>query len=441
MIRKLLILTCAVAYTASVFAGEYQVQLRKECDALLETAIRRPYGMGFDPSGRGDTRKPTTRPVSFEPVQSPAAGVILFYAGKFLDEPKYTSAANEIAKATMTAQAATGQVPSIVIFAAKPTGKDDSQIYPSRSATLAALGLLFATIDGAGNIDGRTKSSILRSMHWIEKQRTGLGAWPSAVQKNPEDKDYQRLARLDEVDFRNAVFAMLLESDLLQDKEFSKAAVKSLDHLLGLRIRAMKLEAQSLWSGVYDLQGQPAPHKIGLPESPDLLASRYSMQTLLAGYLLIGDRKYGQAVDEAFKSLDELKMKENVWRRFPDAKENNEPPPMFGVPSSTEFGSLGLPGVLSSMRQMKQQGRDKFSEMLSVQFTPRQHMIAALVGLSDEPLSVALPVTASEVDGYLKTHGEKFAIIDGMIPELLDAKVQRLWALLIRAKIERLAEK
>jgi hypothetical protein len=234
---------------------------------------------------------------------------------------------------------------------------------------------------------------------------------------------------------------MLVESDLLADKEISKSAVKSLDHLLSLRVGSAKVEQPTLWCGVYDLQGQPAPQKIGLPESPDLLASRYSMQTLLAGYLIVADRKYGQAVDEAFKSLDDLKMKENIWRRFPDAKENTEPPPMFGVPSSTEFGSLGLPSVLNSMRQMKLQGREKFAEMLSVQFTPRQHLIAAMVGLADEPLNVDLPVTSGEVEGYLASHAEKFAIIKGLPPELLDAKVQRLFALLVRAKIEKLSEK
>ena len=93
------------------------------------------------------------------------------------------------------------------------------------------------------------------------------------------------------------------------------------------------------------------------------------------------------------------------------------------------------------MRQMKLQGRDKFVQMLSVQFTPRQHLIAAMVGLTDEPLHVELPAASGEVDAYLKSHAEKFAIIQGSTPELLDAKVKRLWVLLIRAKLERLTEK
>jgi len=441
MIRMLFAVACVIAYAAPTLAGEYQSQLRRECDALLETAIRRPYGMGFDPSGRGDTRKPTTRPVSFEPLQTPAAGIVLLWSGRLLDEPKYIIAAQEISKATISAQAVTGQVPAITIFAGRPAGRDDAQLYPSRTATIASLGLLLATMGEAENPDARIKGAVQRAIHWIVKQRTGLGAWPSAAQMNPDDKEQHRIIRLDESDFRNAVFAMLVISELLDDAEIRKAAIKSLDHLLSLRIRAMKLEAESLWCGVYDLQGQTAPLKIGLPESPDLSASRHAMQTLLAGYLITGDRRYGQAVDEAFKSLDELQLNENIWRRFPDAKEGESSAPIFGTPGVTESGPLGLPGVRASMRQMKLQGRDKFVQMLSVQFTPRQHLIAAMVGLTDEPLHVELPAASGEVDAYLKSHAEKFAIIQGSTPELLDAKVKRLWVLLIRAKLERLTEK
>jgi len=440
MFRILLLIT-ACLLTLAASAGEYQQQLRKECDALLQLCIRRPYGIGFDPAGRPDTRRPTTRPVSLEPLQTPAAGTVLLWVGKLLDEPRYTAAAIETAKATMTAQQTSGQFPSMTIFAAKPGGRDESQIYPRRSATLASLGLLFATIDGEEAPDTRTKSAIQRGIHFLEKQRNGIGVWPSAVQRNPEDKEYQRVARLDEVDFRNAVFALFLASDLIGDTDASQNAVKSLDLLLRLRVGSAKVEAPALWCGVYTLEGQPAPRKLGLPESPDLLASRYAMQTLLAGYLLTGDRRYGMAVDEAFKSLDELKMRENMWRRFPDARENNEPPPIFGLPSPTESGEMAFPELLNSARQMKQQGREKFVEMLSTQFSLRQHLLAAMVGLSDEPLTVELPVTASEVDDYLAKHVDRFATLGSVVPEQLDARVQRLWTLLIRAKIEKLQEK
>jgi hypothetical protein len=422
-------------------AGPFLEQLRKECDALLQTSIKRPYGIGFDPSGSPDTRRPTTRPVSLEPRQSPAAGVVLLWAGDLLDEPRYRNAAIEVAKATMTAQHTTGQFPSITIFAAKPTGRDESQIYPERSATICSLGLLMATVAGVDAPDSRTKGAISRGMHWLGKQRSGIGAWPSAVQKNPEDKEYQRVIRLDELDFRNGVFAHLLQSEILSDKDATREAAKSLDLLLRMRIGSVKAEAPALWCGVYTLEAQPAPGKLALPESPDLLATRYSLQTLLAGYLFTGDRRYGMAVDEAFKSLDELKMRENMWRRFPDAKENNEPPPMFGVASSTEFGALGLPTVLNSARQMKLLGREKFVELTSTQFTPRQHLIASMVGLWDEPLSADLPVAASEVPTYLEKNLDRFSPLSAPFPETLEERTQRLWLLLLRARIEHLTEK
>lgn len=438
--NRLLLIVAVGWVTLAASAGEYQQQLRAECDALLQTCIRRPYGIGFDPSGTPDTRRPTTRPVSLEPLQSPAAGMILLWAGDFLNEPRYGNAAREVAKAAMTAQHASGQFPSMTIFAAKPTGRDESQIYPQRTATIASLGLLLASIDGDETPDSRTKSAIQRGLHWLTRQRNGIGAWPSAVQRNPEDKEYQRLVRLDETDFRNAVFIQLLAGEILANKDATNDAVKSIDLLLKMRIGSAKMEEPVLWCGVNSLEGQPAPSKLELPESPDLLATRYCMQMLLAGYLFTGDRRFGMAVDEAFKSITEMPMRENMWPRFPDARENNEPPPMFGVPSVTEFGALGLPSVQNTARQLKLLGREKFVAMLATQFSARQHLLAAAVGLTDDPLRTDLPVTAAEVESFLAEHGDRFAVLAAPVPDQLDARLQRLWTLLIRAKLERLAE-
>src|SRR5213082_2904708 len=52
----------------------YESQLRVECDPLLQSAVKRDYGWGWDPELRGtNPKRPTSRPVSMEPVGTPAA--------------------------------------------------------------------------------------------------------------------------------------------------------------------------------------------------------------------------------------------------------------------------------------------------------------------------------------------------------------------------------
>lgn len=437
MLRTLAILiwmSCTLSATA---ADKYQTQLRRECDALAEIALRRGYGVGFDPSGRPDTRKPTTRPVSLEPLQTPAAGCALLWAGQFLNEPRYIELSNQIAKATALGQTPTGMFPAYVIFQSKPQSRDEPLPVPERAATLASLGLLLSAMNATP--DPAVKSAAQRASHWLLKQRTNQGLWPSLVATEDSAKNPLRMIRTELPDQRNCILSLLLAGEVLNEADLTAAAVKALDYLLTLRVTAAKTDRPMFWVGAYEMSGNVNPGKAGLPDSIDLLATRYAMQSLLAGYVMVGDRKYGQACDDIAKLLPEMTMREEMWRRFPDARESSQPPSIFGVASATEFGALGLPPVLDSINQLKRIGRDQYKQMLSTQFAPHQHLAATLVGFRDQPLMIDLPVSRGEIEPYLKLNAGRFAVLDAPIPEPLSERTQRLWLLLIRAKLEQLS--
>src|SRR3954469_4551424 len=94
--------------------GHYATQLATECDALLDSAVRRPYGIGWSRAATGDDGKHNVaQPVAMGTGATPAAGLVLELAAQVLDEPKYHAAAIEVARGIASAQnaATTGKVP------------------------------------------------------------------------------------------------------------------------------------------------------------------------------------------------------------------------------------------------------------------------------------------------------------------------------------------
>src|SRR5262245_43981101 len=94
----------ALLIAAPLFAAEPQGpfarQLSQECHALMQAAIRRPYGWAWDnvppaPAARNST---VPRHVTLEPMGTPAAGLLLLWSGQLLGEAKYEQAAIDTAR-------------------------------------------------------------------------------------------------------------------------------------------------------------------------------------------------------------------------------------------------------------------------------------------------------------------------------------------------------
>src|SRR5438874_2020374 len=80
-------------------SDKYRSLLAHECDALIASAAKRPYGWAWAAQSDRDSQKtPRSVGVSLEPGATPAAGLLLLYAGDLLHELRYTDAARNVAR-------------------------------------------------------------------------------------------------------------------------------------------------------------------------------------------------------------------------------------------------------------------------------------------------------------------------------------------------------
>jgi hypothetical protein len=452
---------------AHLNAGVYQQQLRHECDELMASAVKRPYGWGWDTTAPQVAGRSTPRHVSMEPLGTPAAGLLLLWAGQFLDEPRYKDAAHQAARGVAASQASSGQIPLHAIFAGSAGGRDPTAIVPDRTATRAAMALLLAVVR-----DDRSRSEPLtratqRATFWLMKQAADDGGWPSAYVPDPEQRRTLRIIRLDTIDYRDCTFAMLLAADVLDDRQVSDLAQKSVQKLLSLRMTgrldevpeehaALAPHLSQLWSTAYRLDGSIDERLGAFPAGADMVASRLAMQTLLGAYLMLVDKQVGLAMDSAMQALAQLRDPAGQWRRAyitapttapataPASQPSTDPSNPFAPVAAAgpwTTGTYDLEPTLDAIGQLKLMGRDKYVNMLQANFTVRQHLAACVVGLADTPATLQLPVTKSEAAEYLKRRPDAFADLSTPPPQDLAARNKRLWLLLIRSRIERMMEK
>ncbi len=449
----------ASALMAAEPRDRYARQLAGECDGLIQAAIRRPYGWGWDMvPAAGPAGKATPRHVAMSPPGSPAAGLLLLWSGQLLDEAKYRQAAMEAARGIAAAQIGSGKIPQHAIFGASAGGRDEPGPVPERAATRAGLTLLLAVIDAEQSKPEALTRPALRAAHWLVKQQSDDGGWPIASGSDADARDVMRLIRLDLPEYRDSTYIMLLAASAIGDRDLTRSAAKSVEKLLSLRLGSRKDQpatdesddqarrAAQLWSTAYRLDGSIDPKLSDSPAGADVLASRYAMQTLIGAYLMTGEKQAGVALDSAARSLSDLRQPDG-WRRIyltqpttaPATTQSSgnpfDPPADHSGPWIT--GSFGLDAMLDSIKQLKLLGREKYTAMLAQQFAVKQHLSAAVCGLSDDPLDLDLPVTKSEIDGYIASHESDWRVLEGPVPEDLGARLHRLWVLLIRAKLER----
>jgi hypothetical protein len=416
------------------FAGpdRYAQQLRRECDALLQSAIHRPYGLAWEDGN--STGNATVRTVTLQPPGTPAAGILLWWSGKFLDEPNFQQAALQTARGIDAVQNSSGQIPRRAIFGASAHGRDEPRAVPDRAATCAALALAITLIDEhqpSSEIPGRIAQ---RASHWLLKQQNDDGGWAAAYPADATLGKAARLIRLDDANYRDATFAMLLASDASGDSLLAKSAEKSIAKLLSLRPAIQQATTQPvrqqltlLWSTAYRPSGAIDPSLKDFPAGADVVASRVALQTLLGAYLIDGDKSAGDALDSTAQALLDLQNGDGTWQRIDLASAPATQPTtqnVFNTPSTNPAAALGrfaLQPTLDAVQKLKAAGREKYLAAQTDEFTIRQRLAATLCGLCESPFD---------------KNPADFETLQTPPPEDLPGRLRRIWLLLIRAKLE-----
>lgn len=461
-----LILVLTTAVCGAPARGPYATQLAAECDALIQAAVRRPFGWAWDnvpPTANSNA----PRHVTFERTDTPAAGLLLLLASQALEEPRFQEAAAQVSRGISSAQSGNGKFPEHAIFGTtSASSRDQPEAVLNRSATSGGLALMLLLHQSIQNKTDPATRAMPRALQFLVHQQADDGAWQSPYPSDATLRETQRLIRLDDSDYRDCTFTLLLAANVLGDVPSAAAAARSVNKLLALRLGTATIipttepadappvdeeilrRNSNLWSSVYRPNGLLDPKLEQFPIGADMIATRVAMQTLIGAYLVNGDRNAGQALDTAHRALIALQTQDGQWRRIYPMQPTTAPVEVdtgsiFRAPSTQPLRSLGtfdLPRTMENVNQLKLLGRQRYLTMMAQPFSLEQRLAAAVCGLTDDPFALDLPLTAGEVDAYVKTHQADFAILQRPIPQDLPSRLHRLWILLVRTRLEQMQQ-
>ena len=411
--------------------GPASRQLAQECDALIASAVKRPYGWAWT-SSADDAAAERKPPVAMRPPGSAAAGAVLLWAGALLEEPAYTEAAVHVARGIVASQASNGNVVTEPTFGPTPGKREPPAAVPDRAATRAGVALLLACVGADQSKDEMFRRAAMRAAAWLTKQQANDGGWPCAAPAGAGEKVPAKLIRLDERDVRDSTFALLLAASAADDRLAARAAQRSVEKLLSMRTSAPG-RYNNLWSTFYRLNGELEDGLGDVPPGADVLASRRAIETLLAAALLTNDEPARIAAREAAQSLVALRDTQGRWTRL-YVMSGDQPQPaaesIFGTAStqpSAELwrsGTFGIENVLAAADQLHQLGPEQMSTTLSETMTVQERLAATVLGLTDGPFAVDDP---DLVD---------VGLLEGPPSENLDRRILRLYGLLLKARAE-----
>jgi hypothetical protein len=309
-------------------------EVLKACDELRHAAITSTYGWGWlaDAGTAQDNAAPGARPTA-APKKSRArdrnaptpdidiratasAGLVLQLVGQSLNSEPERHAAREAARGLAAVQLQTGQMPATARLLPRPGGFAESVgIVPDRGPTCAALAMMLLVIDGnKDKSDNRVVASATRAATWLARQPTDAGGWQAAY---PPDAGLKarRLIRLDDRSYRDSTFAMMLASSVLGRREYALTADRCVEELLRIRVRADGATGQWLWPPAAKLGGEVADDIPELPPGPDLVATRYAMETLLAARVVTNHDALDKELATAIASITALPKPRGHWLR------------------------------------------------------------------------------------------------------------------------------
>jgi hypothetical protein len=415
-------------------------QLTEECDALIASAVKRPYGWAWAAPGSDGAGAPARKPgVDMRPGATPAAGAVLLWAGALLEEPAYTEAAVHVARGIVASQASNGNVVSEPTFGPTAGKREPPAAVPDRAATRAGAALLLACVGADESKDEMFRRAAMRAASWLAKQQANDGGWPSAAPAGAGAgaKVAERLIRLDDRDVRDSTFALLLAASAADDKLAARAAQRAVEKLAGMRTSAPG-RYNNLWSTFYRLNGELEDAVPYVPPGADVLASRRAIETLLAAALLTSDKPARDAAQlaarEAAQSLRALRDTQGHWTRL-YVMSGEQPQPatdsIFGAASTQpsqdlwRSGTFGIERVLAAVDQLHQLGPEQMSATLSATMTVQERLAATILGLTDSPFAVGDDPDVVEV-----------GLLQGPHPDELDRRVLRIHALLLKTRRE-----
>ena len=435
---------------ASSKPHQYADLLRKQCDALVASALKRPYGWGWADASDGDAKLAAQKiPVSLEPGATPAAGLLLLYSSELLQEPAYADAARQVARGVSAGQRANGKFPSQALFArTNVLSIEQASALPDRGSTRASLALLLSLIDDTNKEKQQEEiaRAASRGTRWLVKQQADPGGWPVTFPPGAPPTRATRLIRLDTPDTRDSILTMLLGYEVMGDPFHRRSVEKSLEFLVKVRSGAGLPVGAGLWESACTLSGLAHEKSPDFPEGYDTLASRNCMQAFLGAWVILGDGQRLIAADLAGRSIQDLIKNEDggAWHRHYsskgatlDPRVNDEHRPVFGTGAAEAPKSDPLLApTLEAIEKAKALGREKYRERLRTR-APLKHFLAQVtVGLTSEVMPADFPATAAEVAPYLKRHEALFGSMNGTEGDLRE-RVKRTWAIYLRARIER----
>lgn len=418
--------------------------LARECDALIDAAIKRPYGWGWGEAEAEEGAKPPARrdrvPVSIGPLTTPAAGLVLLQAGELLHEPKYAEAARKVGNGIAATQQPRGNFPAVGMFGAT-SGQTAAPVspLPDRAPTRAALGLLLSLVDAHPQIQDAANRAAPRAAQWLLRQQAEAGSWPVMYPPDAPPREAIRLVRLDTPDTRDSVVAMLLAYEVLGDASMRRSAERSLDFLVKFRGNPSEPGA-GLWRSAYIPSGITVDKMPEFPPGFDALAARYTVQAFFTSWVVLGDDRRLAAAELATKSLDEfIKGNDGQWRRrfaLKTAATAPSTPPATADKDTSIEGDAGWSPTAQAVASGRSIGREKYREQLAASLPLNRRLALTLAGFSDSPMQLDLPGNPEEAAAYLKAHADRFRQLDGSTPPDLGGRVEQLWSLYLRAWVE-----
>jgi hypothetical protein len=328
--------------------------LKQQCDILVQKALVRSYGIAWPGGQPTNDRAPL---VSYAPGGTPAAGWVLWEAGRIFHEPRFTRAAIDVARALANCQEAGGKIPDTVRFGLQDNrGQDPPHFVPDRQSTCAALALLLTILHDSPKPDARLRSCALLAARWLSRQETLHGAWPTRDETQAQDS---RMIRLDNPDWRDSTMALFLAADILKNNTYAKQAQMSGQMLLDLHLPLTEATEAGCWTGAYSLAQSPREDIPDAPFALDTLATRYSLQTLLADAVCAGDVPALERVHVACKALRDLRDSQGTLLRYVPLGNATSQPILLSSPPDEE-----LPEVMHVVEVLDLQGLSQFSRSI-----------------------------------------------------------------------------
>lgn len=317
----------------------------------MSRAIRSAYGTGWNESVEGidlNRTRPKGKPPEIDALLTARVGMVLQLAGERPGGEKFAAAAVEAGRGLLAIQARTGQIRPVGVMGVFGAVTEELDV-PDRRPTTAALATLLAILGPQQKQDGRLRGPSLKAAHWLVGQQTRAGGWPNLYPPQATRGQGVKLLVFDDNDYRDTALTVLLAAEILgpqdadgvrrPERQLQVAFTRGVEMALFCRVNAGFPPSRALWPSMARPDGD-LQTKQDVPSRVDLLATRYALELVLAGYLVQQEASFGDGLRGARDAISTLpRDPQKQWHRLYDLqlKAIPAPPPDAG-------GTFRLPG-------------------------------------------------------------------------------------------------